>query len=351
MSYINEGKASVLVDGQFGSTGKGLLAAYLAARFENEVDIATTNASANAGHWTKSKTNENWNFCCYHIPTFGVIQPDCLIYLNAGAIINVELLLQEVEDLGIKHSRVIIHPNATVITKEDIEAENRDDSQTTKISSTRKGVGEALARKVKRTAEIARDTPELRSYFNVAPINLNQALMDKARVSVEVPQGYSLSVNSMFYPYCTSRNCTVGQGIADADIHPRFLGNVAMSVRTHPIRVGSIPNLGYSGDVYPDQEETSFEKLGVPEELTTVTKRVRRIFTWSRQQFEDAIMSNRPSIVFLNFCNYVSEFELAAIIRDIEDESEKCLTRKPVLLFGWGPNIEDVTLSEGRRKN
>ena len=51
--YIKNGKASVLVDGQFGSTGKGLLAAYLALQPQNEVDIATTNASANAGHWTK----------------------------------------------------------------------------------------------------------------------------------------------------------------------------------------------------------------------------------------------------------------------------------------------------------
>lgn len=339
--YIKEGKASVLVDGQFGSTGKGLLAAYLASQPHNEVDIATTNASANAGHWTKFKDFPKGDFCCFHLPTFGVIQ-ECYIYLNSGAIINVELLLQEIEEIGIDMGRITIHPNATIISKEDIEEENKEDAQTTKISSTRKGVGEALSRKIKRTAKIAKDIPTLNKFFSVAPLNLNHRLKAGMRVSVEVPQGYSLSLNGPFYPYCTSRNCTVGQGIADAEIHPKFLGPVAMSVRTCPIRVGSIPELGYSGDVYPDQKEISFKQLGVEEELTTVTKRVRRIFTWSQQQFSDALQANRPDLVFLNFCNYVDKQELDNIKQSIMTSCFKELNGCPELLLGWGPEVEMV---------
>ncbi len=99
--------------------------------------------------------------------------------------------------------------------------------------------------------------------------------------------------------------------MADALIHPSFLGEVMMSLRTFPIRVGNIVNKetgireGWSGPHYFDQEEVSFEDLGVEPELTTVTKRVRRIFTFSLEQYRQADAANRPSQVFLNFCNYL----------------------------------------------
>ena len=340
--YIRNGTASVLVDGQFGSTGKGLLAAYLASQPHNEVDIATTNASANAGHWTKFSTTPSRNFCCYHLPTFGVIQQDATIYINAGAIINVDLLMKEADDIGISSKNVIIHPNATIITQQDIDEENADTSMATQISSTRKGVGNALARKIKRTGGLAKDNKILLSRFTVRRIDLNSRLQKGARVSVEVPQGHSLSVNGRFYPYCTSRNCNVGQGIADAEIHPIFVENVAMSLRTYPIRVGSIPKLGYSGDVYPDHEEVTFNDLQVDEEYTTVTKRVRRVFTWGQQQFDEAITLNRPTLLFLNFCNYASDEQIQQICQQMGQSCLEKLSYHPDLLMGWGAEIEMV---------
>jgi len=340
--YIKNGKASVLVDGQFGSTGKGLLAAYLALQPQNEVDIATTNASANAGHWTKFQSTPERNFCCFHLPTFGVIQQDTTIYVNAGAIINVNLLMKEADEIGINSKNVVIHPNATIITQQDIDDENIKTSMATKISSTRKGVGNALARKTQRTGSLAKNSNVLKSRFRIKRIDLNDKLSHGARVSVEVPQGHSLSVNGRFYPYCTSRNCNVGQGIADAEIHPIFVENVAMSLRTYPIRVGSIPELGYSGDFYPDQNEVSFEELQVENEYTTVTKRVRRIFTWSQQQFDEAVSINRPTLIFLNFCNYASDELLQDICEQIGKSCLEKLSYYPELLMGWGSEIEKV---------
>ena len=49
IEWGTKGKASVLVDGQFGSTGKGLAAAYLAEHIKQPLDVATTNAGAQAG--------------------------------------------------------------------------------------------------------------------------------------------------------------------------------------------------------------------------------------------------------------------------------------------------------------
>lgn len=339
--YIRKGKCSVLVDGQFGSTGKGLLAAYLASQPQNKVDFATTNAAANAGHWTKFKNPNKTNFCCFHLPTFGVIQKDTKIYLNAGSIINPELLFDEMYHCGVLEERVTIHPNASIIYQEDIDAEMEDQSQATKISSTRKGVGQALSNKVRRTAKLAKDNGDVGHMVEDLNLNMMMSEMD-ARVSMEVPQGYSLSINGPFYPYCTSRNCTVASGLNDANVHPAFLGQVAMANRTFPIRVGSIPKLGYSGDVYPDQHEIDFKTLGVEEELTTVTQRVRRIFTWSNYQMADAILDNRPSIYFLNFCNYTDAETVIKLTESIQEMSYSILSVHQQMLHGWGPNIEDV---------
>ncbi len=306
MRFTYPGKASFVIDGQFGSTGKGLIAGYLASQHHNECDIATTNASANAGHTTIIGDKKAVTF---HMPTFAYVQ-GCMAYLNAGAIINPKLLQEEIETLGMDRSKIVIHPRAAVITDDCVNAEGELNSAQTKLASTRKGVGQALARKVLRSGTLAGDVPELKEMIGV--IDLNKRMGMGAKVVCEIPQGFSLGVNSgLAYPYCTSRDVTVMQGMADALIHPSFLGEVMMSLRTFPIRVGNIVNKetgireGWSGPHYFDQEEVSFEDLGVEPELTTVTKRVRRIFTFSLEQYRQADAANRPSQVFLNFCNYL----------------------------------------------
>lgn len=714
--YIQPGKVAVLVDGQFGSTGKGLLAAYLALQPQNEVDVAATNASANAGHTTRFLNEPEKDFVCYHLPTFGVIQPDCEIYLNAGAIIDPSVLLQEIEEHGVQN-RIGIHPMAAVITKANKHKEKGEFAATTKLASTQKGVGSALSGKILREAKLAKDCEKLKSFVK-PPYELNQALHNGGRVSMEVPQGYSLSLNGPFYPYClsgdskilmddestknmrdirvgdlvmssdkgvkvtnavsniwkrdlgnksyfnivtetthfhegnvvgakytgdhrirtvkgvkkvkelspgdlvysietdlsgdglqiflgsllgdgtvcdmekhtkrstlsfthgpdqssycedkseimlmylgggtreivygessfkpgniatryesstsfvvrklakflgclgkktpmtgkivsmmderalaiwyqddgrlkrsrcvkgkhryeyfqvimhtdgfakeeimeladslgskfgivfnvtrvkgrhqlylsrkdndkffdmirefihedleyklpdsidcrwkfgedispilaseevveivsrdvgldkrrhshcydmevenahnffvgngtgfvnvencTSRNCTVAAGLNDANIHPSFLGKVSMSLRTYPIRVGNIydnegKRIGWSGPVYSDQTEVTWEELGIEPEVTTVTKRIRRVFTWSKLQFEAAVKDNRPNLLFFNFANYCTEEEFQSIL-------ESCgsfpIEEPPDVLYGYGPHVEDVT--------
>ncbi len=302
-------KAAVIIDGQFGSTGKGLFAAYLALK--NRCDIATTNASANAGHTTILE--DGTKFVTYHLPTFAVIRNrlnprTCVAYLNAGAIINPELLVKELEEVGFDPAMLVIHPRAAVIEPEHIAREYDTRSSATKLGSTRKGVGEALAAKIGRNARLAGDHPLLRHFCD--KIDMNDLMIRNAAVVVEIPQGFSLGINSGFsYPHCTSRDVTVAQGLSDAGIHPHFLGKVAMTLRTFPIRVGHVidengQKIGDSGPVYPDQTEITFADIGVADELTTVTKRVRRVFTFSIEQFLEACRMNRPDMIFLNFANY-----------------------------------------------
>lgn len=118
-----------------------------------------------------------------------------------------------------------------------------------------------------------------------------------------------------------------------------------MAIRTYPIRVGNVDGHS-SGDWYPDQEETSWEALGVEPELTTVTQRVRRVATFSPEQFMDAVWANAPDYVFVNFLNYLPGDDSIRFIQYLEalrDDASQWFD----LLVGSGPKSEDVAKWRG----
>lgn len=319
-TFIKSGHASVVVGGQFGSEAKGLVASYLAVNslYRGHL-ICTTNAGAQAGHTTI--LDDGRKFVCFHLPTIGVLRPDSTIYINAGSIIDADLLYREIRDIcsvtgeDVDHlrDRIVVHPNAAHITQhaKNVEAEGA----TTHLGSTQKGVGAALADKIMRHpwSTIGGLDP-FGGMLKVMTLDLMELMDKNYAVTVEIPQGTGLSINaSPFFPKCTSRDCWLVSGLNDAAIHPDYLNEVAMVVRTFPIRVGHISDkegeiVGNSGPFYPDSVELGWDQLpGVTPERTTVTKRVRRIATWSWQQYRDALRLNRPSRVFLTFTNYMDE--------------------------------------------
>ena len=48
--WFAENGVYALFDGQFGSSGKGLLAAAIGQAFKDDIDLVTTNAGPNSGH-------------------------------------------------------------------------------------------------------------------------------------------------------------------------------------------------------------------------------------------------------------------------------------------------------------
>jgi len=329
---VPRGKLNIIIDGQFGSTGKGLVSSYLG--LYNRVDIAVTNASTNAGH---TFYVGNTKYVCKHLPVVGVMNPNSKIYLCAGAIINPKLLMEEIGHFQVDPSRVYIHPRAAVIEDEDLQFEQVGAMK--KIASTQSGVGAALMRKIERSSGLAQGHTLLRPFCK--EFNL-QAEMDKgASVVMEVPQGFDLSINSgLAYPYCTSREITVPSALADAQVHPSYLGKVICVIRTYPIRVGHLVEdgkiVGESGPFYKDSKEISFEDLGVPEEFTTNTKRVRRIATFSTIQYGKMLNAFIPDYIFLNFANYLSEAKLAGLLCYLPEVTHLC----------YGPKTEDIELNE-----
>jgi adenylosuccinate synthase len=328
--------ATVLMDGQFGSTGKGLLAAVIAEASEGRIDIVSSSAGPNSGH-TSYFGDEK--VILTQLPTAGVHlhklgYNGTRIQMNAGSVLTPSKLIQEVRDHA-NWPAVAIHPAAAVVDDMDVEYEKK---LVGLIGSTGKGTGAAMVRKI------------LRHAGATAKHNLGLFALKKdyypprgKSVFVEVSQGHSLGINQGFYPFCTSRDCGVQQGLADAGVHPKDYRGSFMSLRTYPIRVA-----GNSGPVYPDQKELNWEDLGFEPELTTVTQKVRRIFTWSRAQFREAIEVNQPDVLFLNFCNYISgnpeSYEIDSFVHNnLFLPYCSILGRRPsLILTGHGPRNADV---------
>ena len=86
---LKPGKLNITIDGQFGSTGKGLLNSYIAAH--STIDVAISNASPNAGH-TFDLNDGKGKRTCFHLPVSGVVNSNTIIYLGAGSMIDPELL-------------------------------------------------------------------------------------------------------------------------------------------------------------------------------------------------------------------------------------------------------------------
>lgn len=345
--YIESPGCYVSVDGQFGSTGKGVINGLMAELFWPRVHWVLSNAGPNSGH---TSFLDDEKIVLKQLPTFGVTShklslrdkrfPPPNISLTAGAVIHPHTLEGEIRDHLRPELKVTVDPSAAWIADTDI----LEDGENVKgIASTGKGIGPSLIRKMKR--ERGGVLSQVDYLTDNVPWYVGRHYAARWDVAyMEVSQGYSLGINSGFYPHVTSRECTVSQALSDAGLPPSAHRSTIMSVRTYPIRVGSTQNS--SGPCYSDQHEISWSDLGVKPELTTVTQRVRRVFTWSTQQFMDAVAANDPDVIFLNFMNYLNGDD--AYDRDFVHNNlllpyRRVTGRSPrAILLGYGPRSEDV---------
>lgn len=350
-------KVDVIIDLQYGSTGKGLIVGYLAEN--GPYDAVVTAWAPNAGHTYIAKNGRK--FIHTHLAN-GIVGPAIRkVFLGPGSLINPQQFLQEVHDcrdiLMAKAITILIHPHAAVVTQEHIEEEA---GPMTKIGSTKKGVGAAMIQRIRRDPDkmnIAANCKALELFVCTAD-QYRRELKESEYVLVEGAQGYGLSMYHGFYPYTTSRDVSLWQILADsgiqaADVMDKYKVTkvrVIGTCRTYPIRVANRydthgTQIGYSGPCYDDQSEITFEDIGQKVELTTVTKLPRRIFTFSGKQIQEAILHNGVYEVFLNFVNYVrTEIELIDIILRIERKDTQ------VRWIGTGPTYLDVHCISGDRR-
>jgi adenylosuccinate synthase len=387
------GKLNIVTDAMHGSTGKGLITSYLADKARPQV-LSTTNM-ANAGH---TAVNEDGvPFVAKALPSATALvkwrqgyKP--AVFVGASAAFHLEQIEKEMVETETT-DLVCVHPRAGVITDSHRQREAGSDKDSTKhIASTMQGCGTFLSDKVLRKKDLllARDYDKLEqmvkrsvvrtalagtdhSYRYHMPLpadgtcnkarELMEVLSSGATILHEGSQGFSLDINhGSHYPQCTSRSTTAVQNLADLGLPVSVVGDIYLVMRPYPIRVGNVVEdgvtTGHSGGCYNDNVETTWEQVakdcGAPQEemakeLTTVTKRLRRVFTFSPQQLEEAVLCNGATKIALNFANYIDWSCYAT--NDPEKLSQKVMdfihkiediARIPVALVGTGPRLNHV---------
>ena len=335
-------QVTVVVGGQFGSEGKGAICGWLGRTQDSERDVAIRVAGPNAGHTAYDPNGVEFKLRA--LPVAAVTSKDCQLHIAAGSEVDIDVLIDEInqaESFGHKiHHRLTIHPSATILTQRHKEAENLLGLVNT-IGSTGKGIGGARADRIMRRADTIDAVPSLRGVMSEpGPFNLD----DVRHLVIEGTQGYGLGLHTRYYPQVTSSDCRAIDFLAMAGISPwdeRITGlRVIVVARVYPIRVA-----GNSG---PLRGETTWGDLGLPEEFTTVTKKLRRVGEPDWDLVAEAVRANGGG-------NYHPNVDVALTMvdqlfpdqRDRQDLDDKVLTYideiegivgADIPLVGVGPN-------------
>lgn len=369
------GKVTVVLDSQAGSCGKGKFIGYLSKK--DNIDVAINNFMSNAGHTYVDE--EYGKVMTQHLPT-SIVNPDTQLYIGPGAAITPSILFNEILHYAdILNGRTVkVHPRAMVIKPEHAEREK----ELIRSGSTFKGCGVAQADKIMRVPGVQLFGDYFKYEDWAAGTNLGRGDIDFICNTIEVEdgmecinnmidcnmsamvegsQGCDLDINyGLGYPHTTSRQCHAGQLVADCGISPRMVSDIIMIMRPYPIRISNTTNIGLeisSGD-YDGAKEITWdivkERCGAPAdvefgEMTTVTKRMRRVFemNWDRLRYVSVL--NRPTQIALNFAQYIDWgasgckrwSELPQKVKDFVAHVED-VTNAKVTLIGTGAANDEI---------
>jgi adenylosuccinate synthase len=297
----------VVVGGQFGSEGKGQICNHLASEYDCLVRVG----GPNAGHKVFNKP-EPYTF--HLIPSGSVKNQNAKIVIGPGAVINLDRLFDEIQEFSIAHERLIVDENVTVISNRDISWEKKHDS----IGSTTQGVGKSTAENIlsrlkNSSKNKAINISRLKPFIGNAHEEYQKVFANHGKILLEGTQGTLLSLYHGFYPHVTSRDTTAGGTLAEAGIGFGRVRKILMVVRRYPIRVQS-PYSGTSGPFF--SEEISYEeiakrsKMNIEDiettELTSTTKKPRRIAEFNWALFRKACELNTPTDIAFTFSDYIN---------------------------------------------
>ncbi|WP_158942134.1 adenylosuccinate synthetase [Granulicella sp. S190] len=345
----------VVVGGQFGSEGKGKIAA--AITLQEGIELCVRCGGPNSGHSFVADSGEVK--LVRQLPT-GFVSSHTRLLIPAGAYIDEAVLKSEITDLGLTPARVGVDRNAVIITAHDRESE-RALGLREAISSTLSGVGAAVARRVMRgNVETAGTSAAKGSWLAPYIVNvaaeLNAASDAGRKILIEGTQGYGLSVyHADEYPKATSRDTTAAGFISEVGLSPRLITDIVLVIRTFPIRVSGAQAGSLRGEIdwATVQRESSYPHP-IPE-FTTVTKSLRRVGRFDMDMVRRAVITNRPTSIAVNgldlidYSNYRQRDsealtpEAKLFIRALEDQFGV-----PVTYFGTSPFLSDVVAKPGR---
>jgi adenylosuccinate synthase len=297
----------VVVGGQYGSEGKGKVAAFITCR--EGIDICIRCGGPNSGH--SFVADDGSTKVVRQLPT-GFVSPGTTLMIPAGALIDLDVLHHEIEMLGLDRDRVRIDRNAMVIEPSDRERE-RQLGLRERLSSTLCGVGSAVARRalrgndVRLASHVTGSYPWLSCYLDDVSAGANAAIDQGKKVLVEGTQGFGLSLyHTTEYPKATSRDTTAAGLLSEVGLSPCLVSEIVVVFRTFPIRVaGEQAGSLRAGEITWEQLR---QESGCPHpicEFTTVTGKTRRLGNFDWELAADAIRVNRPTRLAVNGLDYL----------------------------------------------
>jgi adenylosuccinate synthase len=347
----------VVVGGQFGSEGKGKVSAFI-TKHEN-IDICIRCGGPNSGHSFVDEYGRA--IILRQLPT-GYVRSQTRLLIPAGALIDLDVLRNEIDALRIPPERIGVDPNSFIIDVRDRDTERALKLQE-RLSSTLCGVGSAVSRRVLRAsdAKLAKDVvdqyPWLREMLVREGVSaeLNAALDDGKKALIEGTQGFGLSLyHSGHYPYCTSRDTTAAGFLSEVGVSPLRVTEIVVVFRTFPIRVAG----SQAGPLRDEIDwDTVRRESGYPhaiEERTSVTNKVRRVARFDWDLARKAVQTNGPTCLAINGFDYLnvknrdvrqaSELtpEATGFLRQLETEC-----RISAHFLGTGPALDSIALTGG----
>lgn len=294
---------TVVVGGQFGSEGKGKTTSLLAREFGEKCAVVRC-GGPNSGHITYEHGKE---YCLRLLPS-GVVYGRRL-FLAPAAVVDVKVLHDEIKKYDVSPEQLSVDPFSVAVTPEMQKAEK---DLTNLISSTGSGTGAATASKTMRqpgtqlVKDILLENAWLRPYVRDVRSELHDLIDHGYRIILEGTQGFGLSLHhSRMFPKTTSKDTSAAQFVMEAGLSPLQVDQIIMVIRTFPIRVAG----KQSG---PMKNEITWDLLrqesGYPydiTEVTTVTRKVRRVGRFDRQFVLDSCCVNRPTDLVIHGLDYI----------------------------------------------
>ncbi len=324
---------TVIAGGFWGDEGKGKIISYLALK--DKLDFCVRTGSVNAAHtiWHQGR-----RYALHMVPG-GFVYDKCRLLVAAGTNVDVNQFLEEVEATNVK-ARVGMDSQASII-EEKHSAQDKASAHLKGLGTTGRGVGPAIEERVRRTAKLAKDIPELKPYLTDVSAEVNKALDKDKEVLLEGTQGLLLSLFHGTYPYVTGRDTSASAICSEAGVGPTRVDNVFVVLKAFITRVGTGPLPG-------ELSKEEAQKRGWFE-TAAGTGRDRRSAPFNFELAKKATMINGATQIAVTKLDCVypecrgskSYSALPKEAKQFINEVEK-QTEVPVALMGTGPEALDI---------
>jgi len=355
---------TVIVGGQFGSEGKGKTTSLLARDLGEECAVVRC-GGPNSGHITWESGKE---YRLRLLPS-GVVYGRRL-FLAPAAIVDLEVLYHEITEYDVSPRQFSLDAFSVIVTPE-LKKSERYLRQA--ISSTGSGTGAATATKIMRRPEtlLVKDVLKENSWLGPYVRDVREELYDLLdrgyRVILEGTQGFGLSLHhSRMFPKTTSKDTTAAQFVMEAGLSPLLVDQIFLVIRTFPIRVAGTESGPMKNEITWEQLQ---EESGYPHEireLTTVTRKVRRVARFDIDIVLDACRLNRPTALVVHGLDYLNYDDIGVSrYADLSKKSREFLamvqqaTNIPIKYAFTGKDnesvidmqAEDLTILYSRKSN